>query len=171
MGITNNGQLQELFMAGGLGFLLGAFYDVFRVIRLLMRPSDKVVFFQDILFFTLSSVITFLFALAVTGGELRFYLFLGLVTGFSAYYFTVGRAVVRCAKGVISAALWLWNSLWKALLFPFRLIWRILKRPFAALGRLIRKWGRPLADFLKKIPENLKKVLQRPLSILYNQKD
>ena len=71
-------------MAGGLGFLLGAFYDVFRVIRLLMRPSAKVVFFQDLLFFALSSVVTFLFALAVTGGELRFYLFLGLVTGFMA---------------------------------------------------------------------------------------
>lgn len=56
-------------MAGGLGFLLGAFYDVFRVIRLLMRPSAKVVFFQDLLFFALSSVVTFLFALAVTGGS------------------------------------------------------------------------------------------------------
>ena len=85
-------------MAGGLGFLLGAFYDVFRVIRLLMRPSAKVVFFQDLLFFALSSVVTFLFALAVTGGELRFYLFLGLVTGFMAYYFTIGRAVVRCGQ-------------------------------------------------------------------------
>ena len=171
MGITNNGQLQELFLAGGLGFLLGAFYDVFRVIRLMMRSSAKVIFFQDLLFFALSSVITFLFALAVTGGELRFYLFLGLVTGFSAYYFTVGRAVVRCAKGVISAILWLWNALWKALLFPFRLLWKVLKRPFAALGRLIRKWGHPLAGFLKKKRENLKKVLQRPLSLLYNQKD
>lgn len=98
MGITNSGQLQELFLAGGLGFLLGAFYDVFRVIRLMMRPSARVIFFQDLLYFTLSSVITFLFALAVTGGELRFYLFLGLVTGFMAYYFTVGRAVMRCAK-------------------------------------------------------------------------
>ena len=59
-------------MAGGLGFLLGAFYDVFRVIRLLMRPSAKVVFFQDLLFFALSSVVTFLFALAVTGGGAAF---------------------------------------------------------------------------------------------------
>ena len=99
-------------MAGGLGFLLGAFYDVFRVIRLLMRPSAKVVFFQDLLFFALSSVVTFLFALAVTGGELRFYLFLGLVTGFMAYYFTIGRVVVRSAKAAI---LWLWHGLWKAI--------------------------------------------------------
>ena len=37
MGITNGGQLQELFMAGGLGFLLGAFYDVFRVILSLIH--------------------------------------------------------------------------------------------------------------------------------------
>ena len=136
MGITNGGQLQELFMAGGLGFLLGAFYDVFRVIRLLMRPSAKVVFFQDLLFFALSSVVTFLFALAVTGGELRFYLFLGLVTGFMAYSFT-----------------------------------KLLRRPISALARFFCKIGRPAADFFKKIAGNLKKVLQRPLSVLYNQKE
>lgn len=171
MGITNGGQLQELFMAGGLGFLLGALYDVFRVIRLLMRPSAKVIFFHDILFFTLSSVITFLFALAVTGGELRFYLFLGIVTGFTAYYFTVGRAVVRCARSVIVAILWLWNRLWKAVFFPFRLLGRLLHRPAAALGRLLCKIGRPAADFFKKIAGNMKKVLQRPLSVLYNQKE
>ena len=171
MGITNGGQLQELFMGGGRGFLLGAFYDVFRVIRLLMRPSAKVVFFQDLLFFALSSVVTFLFALAVTGGELRFYLFLGLVTGFMAYYFTIGRAVMRCAKSVIAAILWLWHGLWKAIFFPFRLLWKLLRRPISALARFFCKIGRPAADFFKKIAGNLKKVLQRPLSVLYNQKE
>lgn len=171
MGITNSGQLQELFLAGGLGFLLGAFYDVFRVIRLMMRPSARVIFFQDLLYFTLSSVITFLFALAVTGGELRFYLFLGLVTGFMAYYFTVGRAVMRCAKQVIAAILWLWKMLWKAIFFPFRLLWKLVKRPLAALGRLLAKIGRPISGFFKKIGRNIKKVLQRPLSVLYNQKE
>ena len=158
-------------MAGGLGFLLGAFYDVFRVIRLLMRPSAKEVFFQDLLFFALSSVVTFLFALAVTGGELRFYLFLGLVTGFMAYYFTIGRAVMRCAKSVIAAILWLWHGLWKAIFFPFRLLWKLLRRPISALARFFCKIGRPAADFFKKIAGNLKKVLQRPLSVLYNQKE
>lgn len=171
MGITNSGQLQELFLFGGLGFLLGALYDVFRVIRLLMRPSARVIFFQDLLYFTLGSVVTFLFALAVTGGELRFYLFLGLVTGFTAYYFTVGRAVMRCARGVIAAVRWFWRMLWTAILFPFRLLGRLLRRPAAALARLLKKICRPAADFSKKIKGNLKKVLQRPLSVLYNQKE
>lgn len=159
MGITNSGQLQELFLAGGLGFLLGAFYDVFRVIRLMMRPSARVIFFQDLLYFTLSSVITFLFALAVTGGELRFYLFLGLVTGFMAYYFTVGRAVMRCAKQVIAAILWLWKMLWKAIFFPFRLLWEADKTPSCRLGTAFGQNRAPNIRFLQKNRQKYQKGL------------
>ena len=150
-------------MAGGLGFLLGAFYDVFRVIRLLMRPSAKVVFFQDLLFFALSSVVTFLFALAVTGGELRFYLFLCLVTGFMAYYFTIGRVVVRSAKAVVAAFLKVWRLFWRAVFGPFRLVARLLRRPARFLQKI-------LAFIPQKINDFLKKGLKRTASLLYNHR-
>ena len=171
MEMTNGQQLNELFLSCGMGFLLGAYYDLFRVIRLVMKPGKRAIFFQDVFFFLSSAVVTFLFSLSVMDGELRFYLFLGLIAGFFAYYFTIGRAVVRCAKSVIAAILWLWHGLWKAIFFPFRLLWKLLRRPISALARFFCKIGRPASDFFKKIAGNLKKVLQRPLSVLYNQKE
>ena len=104
------------------------------MIRLLMRPSAKVVFFR-ISCFCAQQCRHLPFRPGGDRGELRFYLFLGLVTGFMAYYFTIGRAVVRCAKSVIAAILWLWHGLWKAIFFPFRLLWKLLRRPISALAR------------------------------------
>ena len=109
MEMTNGQQLNELFLSCGMGFLLGAYYDLFRVIRLVMRPGKRAIFFQDVFFFLSSAVVTFLFSLSVMDGELRFYLFLGLIAGFFAYYFTIGRVVVRSAKAVVAAFLKVWR--------------------------------------------------------------
>lgn len=68
MGWTNETQLYNLFLSCGFGFCLGVYYDVFRVIRLVMRPGKRSIFFQDLLFFSTTAVFTFIFALIVTGG-------------------------------------------------------------------------------------------------------
>lgn len=173
MGITNGGQLNELFLAGGLGFLLGGFYDVFRVIRLMMKPSAKWVFVQDLLFFSVSAVITFLFALAVNGGEMRLYLFLGLIIGFVAYLCTLGRVVVRCARGVIQGIVFVWHWFWFVVLWPFRMLGRLLKkiffRPIQAMERLLGKLRAILGQKLKKIPVFFKNLLHLSGPVLYNQ--
>lgn len=163
MGISNGGQLNELFLSCGLGFLLGVYYDVFRVARLILRSSKRVIFFQDLVFFVSSAVLTFFFALSATGGELRFYLFLGLVVGFSSYYFTIGRLVMRCAAAVAAAVLAAWHWFWHLVFAPFRLLARLLRRPLGFLGKKL--------DFAcKKLCEFLKKGLNKMGCLLYNQK-
>lgn len=95
MEFTINDQIRELFLSCGMGFILGFYYEIFRVPRLVLRSGKKALFFQDFFFCLSAAVITFLFSLAVMDGRLRLYLFLGEAIGFAAYYFTVGRLVVR----------------------------------------------------------------------------
>lgn len=64
------------------GFLLGAYYDVFRLLRVMLPCRRWTVFVQDVVFFVTAAVITFLFDLTLTGGLLRFYLFVGWRRGF-----------------------------------------------------------------------------------------
>lgn len=118
MGISNGGQLHELFLSCGLGFLLGLYYDVFRVARLIQHSPKRVIFFQDLFFFVSSAVATFFFALSAMGGELRLYLFLGIVLGFTSYYFTIGRVVMRCAAAVAAAVLAVWRWFWRLVFAP-----------------------------------------------------
>ncbi len=100
MGFYNTEQIRELFLSGGMGFLLGAYYDIFRVLRCLLKPGALRVFWQDVLFCTTSACMVFLFALAVTDGVLRVYVYIGLIAGFFAYRYTVGQAVVRTTTAV-----------------------------------------------------------------------
>ena len=101
IGFSNLTQLREMFLAGGMGFLLGAYYDVFRIIRRILRVGIVRVLIQDLVFFVTAAFAVFLFALAVTGGVIRLYLYIGLIAGFFAYRYTVGQAVVGLMVRVV----------------------------------------------------------------------
>ncbi len=99
LGTTNNVQLYELFLCGGMGFLLGGCYDVFRLLRACVR-NVVFTFAADIVFCLLSGVIGFLFCLAVTDGIVRLYVLVGFFIGFLAYRRTV-YSVTRRISGRI----------------------------------------------------------------------
>ena len=139
MGFTNVQQLRELFLSCGMGFLLGAYYDVFRILRCILRPGTMRVFWQDLLFFLTAAPLVFLFALAVADGVVRLYLFAGLVAGFFAYRYTVGRAVVRFVTAAIA---------WLSRLG--RRLYDVIRVPIGALREGCRK-------LVEKIRKNLKK--------------
>lgn len=50
-----------------------------------------IIFFEDILFFLISSLLLTVFLFQVNFGELRLYIYLGTAAGFLLYYNTVGR--------------------------------------------------------------------------------
>ncbi|MDD2362450.1 MAG: spore cortex biosynthesis protein YabQ [Oscillospiraceae bacterium] len=163
MDISSSAQIHQLFLSCGLGFLLGVYYDVFRVTRLIVHSGARSVFIQDLLFFLSSAVVTFLFALAVMDGRLRFYLFFGEIIGFASYYFTIGRLVMRFAERIISAIIFFWKKFWHFVFTPFRLLFRPICRFFNFLDAFIRKIG-------QKGVSNLKKGLKGRVFLLYNQR-
>lgn len=143
MGFTNAMQLRELFLSCGMGFLLGAYYDVFRILRCILRPSTVRVFWQDMLFFLTAAPLVFVFTLSVTEGVVRFYLLAGLVAGFFAYRYTVGRAVVRLVTVVITRLSHMGHRLYG-----------VIKVPFGALREKCCK-------LVEKMRKNLKKIKKR----------
>ncbi|MCI9415310.1 MAG: hypothetical protein HFJ79_09075 [Clostridiales bacterium] len=163
MELTNGSQFYNLFLSCGLGFLLGVYYDVFRVARLALRSGKRSIFFQDLFFFASSAVITFLFALAVTAGQLRLYIFLGSAAGFAAYYFTLGRVVMKFAGTAIRLILKVWHILWMVILFPFRWLYRLLRPLMIKLGHLTGKITEKPRSFLKKGLKHAGSLLYNPL--------
>ena len=145
IGFTNAAQLRELFLSGGMGFLLGAYYDIFRILRRVLHPGTVRVFFQDIVFFVTAALMTFLFALAVADGVLRAYLFVGLLAGFFAYRYTVGRAVVRFVTAIIAL-----------LMSMERRLHAVMSVPIGILCNLCRK----MTEKNPKKPKKIKKSLE-----------
>lgn len=163
MEITIAEQMHQLFLSCGMGFLLGIYYDVFRVARLIMHSKQRVIFFQDLLFFLSSAVFTFLFALAVMDGRLRLYLFIGEGIGFLAYYFTIGRLVMRFAGTVTAVIVLIWKTFWQLVFLPFRLLFSLINRPALHFYAFIKKRMQKTASILKK-------ALKRIPNVLYNQR-
>ncbi len=150
MGFTNSEQLREMFLSGGMGFLLGAYYDVFRILRRLLHPSRVAVFFQDCLFFVTSAVAVFLFSLALTDGVVRAYTVLMVLVGCMAYRYTVGRLVLHtvCRGVALGGRMCRWVQ--RVLMVPFGWLQGKGKSVWTTVKKFIRHIAKKSVLFFKK---------------------
>lgn len=162
MEVSLAAQSQGFLTSCIVGFALGAFYDIFRILRILFRTEKRHVFFQDIFFMACAAVVTFLLALAVNWGELRFFILAGEIIGICVYYLTVGEVTVRIAK-----------LIYKFLYCIYKFIRKFLLRPIARLllhfGKFLSTKCKELIKCRKKISLNRKKALKPHRKVVYNQ--
>ena len=130
-------QNQVLLLSVGFGTLLGLVYDLFRLVRIADRRR-RGVFLQDLLFLVVAAFLTVLFLLVVNHGSLRLFILLAMAVGFFAYYFTLSRVVMRCAR-------FLFLLLRRVLIFLARFIstpFRLALRFFAFFQQKVRDTGK-----------------------------
>ena len=140
-----------------VGGLLGVCYDVFRIIRIAVPGGKALIFLQDLIFFLIAAIVSFLFLLANNQGVIRGYLLAGELLGFVLYYFTVGSLVYKAASAIIN----LMKKILRVLLRPFVLL-------FQFLGRILGKCAKGIGRFFKKSFNNLKNGLQSKAVRVYN---
>lgn len=94
-------QFYTLLAMIGMGSLFGATLDTYQ--RFLKRGTRKrlIVFLNDLLFWLIQGIIIFYVLFLVNSGELRFYLFLALLCGFSAYQALFKQIYLRLLESLI----------------------------------------------------------------------
>ena len=127
-GVELSVQMYIFIKSVALGFMIGFIYNLFMLLRISLMKNIVAVFFQDIIFFVGSCILTFLFVLETNYGQLRFYIFAGELIGFSLYYFFPAMLV---------------NSLWKKAdkyikKYSIKLLGIILK-PLKGIRKIFRK--------------------------------
>ena len=161
MELSISGQALDFLLSCLLGVGLGALYDVFRILRLAFWHGKIIISIQDIIFFILAAVSSFLFMLFRCEGQLRFYVLLGELLGFIVYYFTVGFLVIRMSKCII--------YLIKNILFLFYKIFiRTFFKLFFFILRKIKMFFMYIVSKLKKLSRISKFRLQKKDVLLYN---
>ena len=63
------------------GFIIGILYDVFRILRKSFKTLDIVTYIQDIIFWILTGIILLYSIFTFNNGELRGYIFIGILSG------------------------------------------------------------------------------------------
>lgn len=87
--INNVSQIYSFFYSILLGMFFCCFYDFFRSIRFVKKTKVTIVILQDLLYFSCISIITFIFLLSVSNGEIRAYIIFGILIGFFLFYKTI----------------------------------------------------------------------------------
>lgn len=125
------------------GAVLGVYYDLFRIIRLLTASERRHIFFQDVFYLVTCGVLTFLFTFATNKGEIRFYILAGEAIGWCVYYLTIGAVTLRLAIFVVKVLeviiTWLKRYLFLPVLRFLKAAARVISLPFRKFGRYIKK--------------------------------
>ncbi|NCA93116.1 hypothetical protein EOM82_07770 [bacterium] len=81
-----------LFLASLLaGIVCGTVYDVFRILRAFAFKNRVIVFIEDVVYCLFVAAVFMILFYNYSEGRIRFFAFAGVITGFSIYYFTVGK--------------------------------------------------------------------------------
>ena len=89
--ISNSSQALNFLYSIILGLIFASAYDFFRSLRIVKSHTAIMVFFEDVIYFSVLSMVTFVFLLSVTNGEVRGYVLFGIIIGFLFFIFTVSK--------------------------------------------------------------------------------
>ena len=106
-------QVQTFLMFSFVGVIIGLIFDFFRTIRKLINHNDKMTLFEDICFLTIAGTLIVWSILTLNGGEVRFFLFLGIIIGIMCYILTLSKPCDIILSVFIAICINILNFLYK----------------------------------------------------------
>ncbi len=155
-------QTKGFLLSLGFGFLMGIFYDLFRIVRISISKGKKIILVFDLLYCVFLGFCSYIFFLVVNEGDIRAFLLLGEGIGFAIYYFSLGVVVFTASEKIVDTTKKIMLKVFQVVFFPF--CWT-LKKLKTLLGRIVKKWHKKG----KKIKNKSKFHLKLHKHLLYNQ--
>lgn len=118
MELTSVYQTQIFLYSCIFGLVLGTYYDIFRILKILKFIKKKMYFILDIIFMVTAGIFTFLFLVAVNYGELRIYVLAGEAIGFCLYNFTVSKVIINIIKYILKFSERLFDNMRNKMIVP-----------------------------------------------------
>ncbi len=87
------------------GIIVGLLFDIFRIIRKTFKTSDFVTYIEDSIFWIMSGVFTLYFIFTFNSGEIRLYIFLGILLGIVLYILLISKYFVRVNTAILKIVL------------------------------------------------------------------
>lgn len=77
------------------GIITGVLFDIYRLIRGFENPNRILTIIQDLLFWTLTSIVIFIFLMYTNEGYINFYVYVCLITGAYLYLKLFSRVFLK----------------------------------------------------------------------------
>lgn len=119
-------EINVLLSSLWLGIICGIIFDFFKLIRYGKYVKTMLLVIQDILYYTIISVIIFRTILSVNGAQIRWYMPIAALCAFSVYRFLFSSYILRIllwSKKILKLIV-------KILLLPVMFLYKIIIFPF-----------------------------------------
>jgi len=163
-------QFQAFCITIAAGVAVGILFDVYRVLRGLTGPGRFFTCLGDLLFWALAVSVVFAFLIYGNWGEVRLYVFLGLISGAGLYFRFGSRPLLRFLIGLTRLLRYIIRKTTAyflvIVLVPYRVLRRIAGWLFVLLAFPFRPVARRLAPVRGRAAARFATVRQEIRAVL-----
>lgn len=109
------------------GMMTGVFFDIYRLIRGFRNPNKLLTIIQDLLFWTLTSIVVFIFLMYTNEGYINFYVYVCLVIGVYLYLKLLSKVFINVQFKLLKFNGKVFRVILNAILYPADLLLYKLK--------------------------------------------
>ncbi len=140
--VSVTSQTNTFLLSIGGGIASAFIFDLFRIRRRTIKACRYLVYAEDIIYWTLLALLIFVFVYFINEGEIRGYIFIGMILGATVYFLTASRFVIRILAAFFKFLFMFIGTFIKVILAPFiqlvRITARILKKINALAGKCLK---------------------------------
>ena len=100
------------------GMMTGVFFDIYRLIRGFRNPNKFLTIIQDLLFWTLTSIVVFVFLMYTNEGYINFYVYVCLVIGVYLYLKLLSKVFINVQYKLLKFNGKVFRVILNAILYP-----------------------------------------------------
>lgn len=122
-----------LFLVFSLtGVIIGVLFDFFRILRRAIKTSNLITYIEDILFWILTGILILYNIWYFNNGEIRVYMFLGIILGVLIYMSTLSSIVIKIFSKLLKIII-------KTLELPFKTIILFFRKIITTFVTIFKK--------------------------------
>ena len=144
--VNNQTNLFLIFIVNGI--IIGLLFDFFRILRKTFKTSDIITYIEDIIFWILTGFIILYSTFTFNNGEIRLFLFLGIILGVILYILFISSYIIKINVSIIN--------------YLKKIMKKTFLKPISFVIINIRKFS---TNSLKKIYYNIKSISKTKNSI------
>jgi spore cortex biosynthesis protein YabQ len=132
-------QFNYFLLTVGTGLLIGLVFDIYRLVRHLLNLRKMGTGLGDLIFWSVTTVLAFFMLLVGNWGEVRFYVFMGILLGIGGYLRWLSPFTRKLLVNLVRLLSKLLRYTVFIILWPFQLITKLILVPVGYLGMTLHR--------------------------------
>ena len=132
------------------GLLIGFLFDIFRIFRKSFKTPDIITYIQDVAFWIIGGVLLLYSIFKFNNGELRIYIFLGILLGFLLYMLIFSKIFIKISICCFNITKKIINTIIIPIKYILKILTAIIYKPTKFMYSTIKKIIRKIIYFFKR---------------------